>query len=439
MTNTRKGLSRSDLRTLTLSALGAALEFYDFIIFVFFTAAIAALFFPSDMPEWLRVAQTFGIFAAGYLIRPLGGIAMAHFGDLVGRKRMFVLSVMLMTVPTLLIGLLPTYAVIGIWAPILLLLLRMLQGAAVGGEVPGAWVFVAEHVPDRVGLACGALTTGLTAGIVLGSLMASALQTWFGAGAIMEGLWRVPFIIGGALGLLAMWLRRFLQETPVFEQMRRTRQLSTQLPLRRVVTGHRRAVVESMLLTWILTAAIVVIILMLPTLASSVFGIDAAHAQRANTLAAVMLAFGALAYGMAADRFGAVRMVVGGGAALIVAVLVLFHLMATAPAWFLPAYVLTGFLVGVVGAVPVLLIKAYPPQVRYSGVSFSYNVAYAITGGLTPLLVSLWSQRSPMAPAWYVVLAAFVAMLAAVSMRRFREDGGGLARGPGHPSTGSGN
>src|SRR5690625_1029271 len=222
MTNTRKGLSRNDLRTLTLSALGAALEFYDFIIFVFFTAAIATLFFPPDMPEWLRVVQTFGIFAAGYLIRPLGGIAMAHFGDLVGRKRMFVLSVMLMTVPTLLIGLLPTYAVIGIWAPILLLVLRMLQGAAVGGEVPGAWVFVAEHVPDRVGLACGALTTGLTAGIVLGSVMASALQTWFGEQAILDGLWRVPFIIGGALGLLAMWLRRFLQESPVFEEMRKT-------------------------------------------------------------------------------------------------------------------------------------------------------------------------------------------------------------------------
>src|SRR5512145_1300543 len=108
-------LNRQDLRTLTLAALGGALEFYDFIIYVFFAVVIGALFFPVDMPEWLRQLQTFGIFAAGYLARPLGGIVMAHFGDLFGRKRMFMLSIFLMSVPTLAIGLLPTYAAIGIW------------------------------------------------------------------------------------------------------------------------------------------------------------------------------------------------------------------------------------------------------------------------------------------------------------------------------------
>ncbi|MFA7299917.1 MAG: MFS transporter, partial [Sideroxydans sp.] len=161
-------------RTLALSALGGALEFYDFIIFIFFAAAISQLFFPPDMPDWLRQVQTFGIFAAGYLARPLGGIIMAHFGDLFGRKRMFMLSIFLMAVPTLTIGLLPTYAVIGIWAPLLLLAMRVLQGAAIGGEVPGAWVFVAEHVPPRhIGFACGTLTAGLTGGILLGSLVAT--------------------------------------------------------------------------------------------------------------------------------------------------------------------------------------------------------------------------------------------------------------------------
>src|SRR5690349_3300578 len=152
-------LTRRDLRTLGLAALGGALEFYDFIIFVFFTGAIAQLFFPPDTPEWLRQLQTFGLFAAGYLARPLGGIVMAHFGDRAGRKRMFLLSVLLMAVPTLLIGLLPTFAEIGYAAPLALLVLRLMQGAAVGGEVPGAWTFVAEHVPARhVGFACGTLT-----------------------------------------------------------------------------------------------------------------------------------------------------------------------------------------------------------------------------------------------------------------------------------------
>jgi MFS family permease len=138
MSQHARPLNRQDYKTLTLAALGGALGFYDFIIFVFFAAVVGDLFFPADIPEWLRQVQTFGIFAAGYLARPLGGIIMAHFGDLVGRKKMFTLSILLMAVPTLLIGLLPTYASVGIVAPLLLLLMRVLQGAAIGGEVPGA-------------------------------------------------------------------------------------------------------------------------------------------------------------------------------------------------------------------------------------------------------------------------------------------------------------
>lgn len=129
MSHNTRPLNRQDYKTLTLAALGGALEFYDFIIFVFFAAVVGELFFPADIPDWLRQVQTFGIFAAGYLARPLGGIIMAHFGDLVGRKKMFTLSILLMAVPTLAIGLLPTYASMGILAPLLLLLMRVLQGA----------------------------------------------------------------------------------------------------------------------------------------------------------------------------------------------------------------------------------------------------------------------------------------------------------------------
>lgn len=171
-------LTGKDYKTLALAALGGALEFYDFIIFVFFATVIGELFFPADMPEWLRQLQTFGIFAAGYLARPLGGIIMAHFGDKVGRKKMFSLSILLMALPTLMMGALPTYQTIGIAAPLLMLLMRMLQGAAIGGEVPGAWVFVAEHVPyKRIGIACGTLTAGLTVGILLGSVVATLINT----------------------------------------------------------------------------------------------------------------------------------------------------------------------------------------------------------------------------------------------------------------------
>jgi hypothetical protein len=160
---TSSELSISEVRILSLASIGGALEFYDFVIFVFLANVIGKLFFAASLPEWVRQAQTFGIFAAGYLARPLGGIVMAHFGDTRGRKRMFTLSVLLMAIPTLLIGLLPTYQSIGLVAPLLLLSMRVLQGVAIGGEAPGAWVFVAEHARrGRVGFAVGLLTGGLS-------------------------------------------------------------------------------------------------------------------------------------------------------------------------------------------------------------------------------------------------------------------------------------
>src|SRR5580704_12463387 len=144
----------SETRTLLLASIGGALEFYDFVIFVFFTSVIARIFFPPYLPEWVRQVQSFGIFAAGYFARPLGGIVLAHFGDTRGRKRVFTASVLLMA--------LPTFASVGIAAPLLLLLMRIVQGAALGGEIPGAWVFVAEHAANRKsGLAIGLLTSGL--------------------------------------------------------------------------------------------------------------------------------------------------------------------------------------------------------------------------------------------------------------------------------------
>jgi MFS family permease len=195
---TSSELSISEVRILSLASIGGALEFYDFVIFVFFANVIAKLFFAASLPDWVRQAQTFGIFAAGYLARPLGGIVMAHFGDTRGRKRMFTLSVLLMAVPTLLIGVLPTYQSIGLAAPLLLLSMRVLQGVAIGGEAPGAWVFVAEHARrGRVGFAVGLLTSGLSFGILLGSLMTICLNRVFNQAQIAAGAWRIPFLIGG--------------------------------------------------------------------------------------------------------------------------------------------------------------------------------------------------------------------------------------------------
>src|SRR6202048_3133781 len=181
-------LSTSEVRILSLASIGGALEFYDFVIFVFFANVIGKLFFAASLPDWVRQAQTFGIFAVGYLARPLGGIVMAHFGDTRGRKRMFTLSVLLMAIPTLLIAFLPTYRSIGIAAPLLLLAMRVMQGIAIGGEAPGGWVFVAEHARQgQVGFAVGLLTSGLTYGILLGSLVAAGVNMVFSEAQIAGG------------------------------------------------------------------------------------------------------------------------------------------------------------------------------------------------------------------------------------------------------------
>ncbi|MGO3620522.1 MAG: MFS transporter [Pseudomonas helleri] len=404
-------LSRNDLKTLSLSALGGALEFYDFIIFVFFATVVGKLFFPADMPEWLRLMQTFGIFAAGYLARPLGGIVMAHFGDLLGRKKMFTLSIFMMAVPTLIMGLLPTYEQIGMLAPILLLLMRVIQGAAIGGEVPGAWVFVSEHVPARhVGYACGTLTCGLTAGILLGSLVATAINSIYTPAEVSDFAWRIPFLLGGVFGLFAVYLRRWLHETPVFAELQLRKALAEEVPLKTVLRDHRGAIVISMLLTWLLSAGIIVIILMTPTVLQTVYGFPATTSLQANSLAIVFLSLGCIASGALVDRFGAGKVFVVGCAALLITSWTFYHSLLQHPDWLFPLYALSGLFVGTIGAVPYVMVKAFPPVIRFSGLSFSYNLAYAIFGGLTPMAVTLLLKESPMGPAYYVAIISLMGL-----------------------------
>jgi MFS family permease len=406
-------LSAPEVRTLSLASLGAAMEFYDFVIFVFFANVIGKLFFAASLPDWVRQVQTFGIFAAGYLARPFGGIVMAHFGDIRGRKRMFMLSVLLMAIPTLLIGLLPTYQSIGVAAPLLLLAMRIIQGAAIGGEAPGAWVFVAEHARrGKTGFAVGLLTSGLSFGILLGSLMATCLNRVFSQGEIAAGAWRIPFLVGGAFGFIAMRLRRWLKETPVFEEMQRRAALSRELPLGAVLKGHGRAIVASFLSTWMLTAAIVVVILMPPALMPKLFGLASAQVQTANLAATAALCVSVVVIGALTDRFGIRRIAVPILLLLIASAYGLYLGAETMPFALLPLYALAGFGAGGCVLTPIMMIRAFPASIRFSGVSFSYNLAYALLGGLTPLLVSWLVHLNRFGPAHYIAVATVVGLTA---------------------------
>jgi MFS family permease len=411
-----RSLDRNDARTLTLSALGGALEFYDFVVFVFFAKVLGQLFFPANVTPWLAQLQVYGIFAAGYLARPLGGIVMAHFGDKLGRKKMFTLSVFLMAVPTLAIGLLPTYVQLGLVAPLLLLLLRIVQGIAIGGEIPGAWVFVAEHAPiGRVGFACAALTCGLTAGILIGSLLAAAISKHYSPDQVLAFAWRIPFVLGGIFGFVAVWLRRWLSETPVFAALRERRELAQELPLKAVLRGHLVGVWLSVLVTWMLTAAIVVVILMTPTLVQVKFHLAPALAFEGSSVAALFLCFGCLLSGLLVDRIGRGWALLLGSLALVAATYALYLDLAAGGPHFLLLYAIAGLSVGVVGVVPSVMVAAFPPAIRFTGISFSYNVAYAIFGAITPPLVGLLAEKlGALAPAHYVAVTAVVGMAVAI-------------------------
>lgn len=420
--------SRSDYKTLGLAALGGALEIYDFIIFVFFALTLSQLFFPPEMPEWLRLLQSFGIFVTGYLARPLGGILMAHFADRLGRKKVFSLSILMMALPCLLIGIMPTYAQIGYFAPLLLLALRVLQGAAVGGEVPSAWVFVAEHAPRaHRGYALGFLQAGLTFGYLLGALTATLLARVFSPEEILDHAWRYPFLLGGVFGVIGVWLRRWLSETPVFMALQNQRDSAGELPLRTVLREHRLAILPALILTCVLTSAVVVFVVITPTMMQKSFGMSASHTFALSSLGIVFLNIGCILAGLIVDRLGAWRTVMLYSVLLPLGIAVLYGCLISGGEWIGLAYAIAGLGCGVVGAVPSVMVSLFPPRIRVSGISFTYNIAYALWASTTPLLLIALMPWSP----WIcVIYCAVMGAVGAASAGYF----GGRVGGARHAS-----
>jgi MFS family permease len=407
--------SRADYKTLSLAALGGALEIYDFIIFVFFALTLSQLFFPPEMPEWLRLLQSFGIFVTGYLARPLGGILMAHFADRLGRKRVFSLSILMMALPCLLIGVMPTYADIGYWAPLVLLALRILQGAAVGGEVPSAWVFVAEHAPaGHRGYALGVLQAGLTFGYLLGALTATWLARVFTPAEILDYAWRIPFLLGGVFGVVGVWLRRWLSETPVFMALHAQREGMQGLPLGQVLREHRQSLLPAALLTFVLTSAVVVLVVITPTVMQQRFGMSASHTFALSAMGIVFLNVGCVLAGMLVDRIGAWRAVMIYSLLLPVGIAVLYASLIQQ--WLAPgvAYAVAGLACGIVGVVPSVMVGLFPANIRVSGISFTYNIAYAGWASFTPLMLIALMPVTPWVCVIFCAVMGVVGLLTAM-------------------------
>lgn len=400
-------------RLLALSGLGSTLEFFDFVIFLFLASEISANFFPTNTPAWLADLQTLGIFAAGYIFRPLGGLVMAHFGDLYGRKKVFLFSILLMALSTLGIALVPNYSQIGWLAPSILLILRSLQGAAIGGEAPGAWTFLAEHVPSRnLALACAFTSSSLIAGVLLASLVTLAAHSAFTLVGMIEYGWRVPFAVAGLFGLLGAILRHWLSETPVFLRARERRPHRDALPLVEVVRNHKAALALSVAATWTLSAVVIVTTLMTPFILQRLYGFEPQDALALSAFGAPFLCLGGLFAGVMSDRLGIGWYLILASLPFGAANLLCYGNLGPDIGYIHLSFAMASFFNGLVGVNPCIMARAFPSNVRYSGISLGYNITFAVSGGLTPLAMGSLFATYPMAHVYYLLMiGAAIALL----------------------------
>lgn len=412
-------LNKDDYKTLGLSSLGGTLEFYDFVIYaLYIDTVVKKLFLPADLMGtiWGDV-YAWGGFAAGYIARPIGGIIMAHFGDILGRKKMFTLSVAMMALPTFVIGIMPTYETIGLLAPVLLIVMRMFQGAAIGGEMPGAWVFIAEHTPkNRYGLGIGVLTSGITGGILLGFLVSILIGQIYTPEEVVAYAWRIPFIAGGLFGVISVYLRRYLSETPIFQEMAERKELSREIPVVTVMKKHKWACTIVALLTWSLSTTVMVGILITPVkVLGGMYGLSELEFRVAGCILALMLTFGCILFGWLEDllKTRITSTIAWGG--LAITSFIFYSLLTTRPSletiyW---GAALMGLFTGAIAITPIIGTRAFPAKIRYSGLSFSYNLAYAAFSAITPMLVIWLLDKTPLGAAWYIGFVSILAVIVA--------------------------
>ncbi|WP_443980055.1 MFS transporter [Sutterella wadsworthensis] len=429
------GLSRGELKTLGLTSLGGILEIYDFIIVFFFAKIISQHFFPAGIGEFWAMLNTYGTFAAGYLARPLGGVVMAHFGDKFGRKNMFMLSIALMVIPTFSLAVIPTYETIGYAAPLFLILVRICQGIAIGGELPGAWVFIHEHAPaGHKNAFVGFLTGCVTGGILLGSFVALLMNFIYTPAELSDWAWRVPFVIGGVFGLISIYLRRFLQETPVFKKMRESKALA-KFPLEEVVKTSRFGIWISMFITWVLTGCIVVFILLMPGFVGGVLGFSPFETTYFQMGGLVCIVSSCWLTGRLADKHNPSTLCILFSAGFAVSSVAFFSLLYTAApvvSEVVLAYFATCFFAGIMNFCPIFMCDVFPARIRFSGISFAYNIAYALSGAFTPQLsfaLHAYGKTHPdtlgaMGLSAYIVFLALVSIGTALAMRRVYKNGG---------------
>jgi len=396
-------------KAVTAAVMGNLLEWYDFAVYGYLATIVAKNFFPQG-DEKTALLSTFATFGVGFVVRPLGGILIGRLGDVRGRKTALMLTIFLMAFGTVLIGLIPTYDSIGLWAPALLVCARLLQGFAAGGEWGGSTAFIVEWAPNgRRGLYGSFQQSSLAAGLLLGSGIAALFSTVLTPQDMESWGWRIPFLLGGILAPVGIYMRRNIDETPAFRKAR------TEEPVAAAASPLGLAA-KAFGFTVLWTSSYYMMLTYMPTFTQKHVGLTRTEALWSNTLGLLVLVIVIPFAGALSDRVGRKplllaccfafallshllfdTMVSQGSLAVVMAVQVLFALMIASFS----------------GPGPAAISEIFPTRMRSTWMSAGYSLAVAIFGGFAPFIATWLIGRtgSPLSPTWYVIGAAVVSTL----------------------------
>lgn len=408
---------RKNKKVLIASLTGSAIEWFDY--FLYGTAAALVfnkIFFPMVDPV-IGLILSYLSFSLTFFIRPIGGVLFAHIGDRIGRKKTLVLTLSLMGGATVMIGLLPTYEMIGLWAPALLILMRIIQGMGIGGEWGGALLLAYEYAPEKRKGFFGSIPQ---AGVTIGMLMATfivSLMTLFSEADFLSWGWRIPFLLSSVLVLLGLWIRKDIDETPDFQRVKASGQVA-KAPLRDTLKHHWREVLIAAGLKVVETAPFYIFSTFVVSYATSTLTYHKSQALEAVTLGALVATIMIPLMGLLSDKVGRQRMYAISVFVLGLFIVPWFMLLNTGTTWgiVLATVIAFGVLWAPVTAVlGTLCSEIFSANVRYTGITLGYQLGAALAGGTAPLIATglLAKYDGDWVPvAWYLAVTVTISLIA---------------------------
>ncbi|RAX49237.1 MFS transporter [Arthrobacter sp. AQ5-05] len=407
--------SKTRNKVVAASFIGNFVEWFDYAVYGYLAVTITAVFFPESDPT-TGLMLTFALFAVSFFVRPLGGFVWGHLGDKIGRREALSWSILIMSAATFCMAFIPSYNTIGIWAPILLLIIRVVQGFSASGEYAGATAFLVEYAPaNRRGLYAAVVPASTATGLLLGSLMAAVLTGLLDAGQMESWGWRLPFLLAAPMGLIGRYIRTRLEESPVFTELAK-QETAEATPVSSLFKNHWRQLIQAIGAVLLNAVGFYVILSYMPTYLSKELGLAEAASYAATTVALATYIGFIFVTGMLSDKYGRKKVLMTASILFVLLTVPAFMLLDTGN--FLVIVFVQILLGGMLslndGTLPSYLAEMFPTRVRYSGFAVSFNLSNALFGGTAPFVatVLIATSGSLLAPGWYLMAAAVISLVA---------------------------